>query len=123
MWSGWITSAQVIATPKEGWQAIAAGDFDGGERADIVLQNSISGTVTVGLMNGYTIRKGQVVATPPASWIVKGRGDFDGDGISNIVMQDSASKWVIVLLTKDGLASATSTPIVPAIVDDLIVYR
>ncbi|MBV9430103.1 MAG: VCBS repeat-containing protein [Bradyrhizobiaceae bacterium] len=66
-----------------------AGNFAGNGYADIVWQNTVSGTATIWTNSAGTIPSGSVSFATPASWRVVGVGDFNGDGKSDIMWQST----------------------------------
>jgi hypothetical protein len=66
-----------------------AGNFAGNGYADIVWQNTSTGTATIWTNSGGTIPFGSVSFATPASWRVVGSGDFNGDGKSDIMWQST----------------------------------
>jgi serralysin len=65
----------------------AANDFLGARSADILFQDSNSGTLTLWEMEGSFFRRTIQTGNPGAPWHVVGSGDFDGDGKAGILFR------------------------------------
>jgi hypothetical protein len=66
-----------------------AGNFAGNGFADIVWQDTNTGTATIWTNSAGTIPSGSASFSTPASWRVVGIGDFNGDGRSDIMWQST----------------------------------
>jgi serralysin len=66
---------------------VAANDFLGARSADILFQDSSSGTLTLWEMEGSSLRRIINTQNPGAPWHVVGSGDFDGDGKAGILFR------------------------------------
>ena len=80
-------------TPNPGtaWQAIGTGDFNKDGFADILLQNTNTGAVSVWEMNGTSLIGGGQVANPGLSWHAIGTGA----GGSDILLQNTSGQATI----------------------------
>ena len=65
-----------------------AGNFAGNGFADILWQNTSTGTATIWTNSAGTIPSGSASFALPPSWRVVGIGDFNGDGKSDIAWQN-----------------------------------
>ena len=105
-------TATINITPVD--RALGAFDFnfdlnDNGH-ADLLLQNSSSGAVSV-WEGGQPAGAGTVAASMPASWHLDGIGDFDGNGHGDILwMSDSGS----VAIWDNGVTGHTIATGMPA---------
>lgn len=97
-----ITSDSVIATPANGWTVITAADFDGDGFSDLALQNSITRTIAIWLLdaNGTTVTKGANIATPAEGWKLVGSADYDGNGRSDLLLYNAATNSIAQWLMK-----------------------
>jgi hypothetical protein len=96
--SGLATLAGATAAPGPSWEVVGTGDFvTGGDKSDIILQNSATSQVAIwdmGGTNGTSIigsglaNVGGVTATPGLGWKVIGSG---GVGDSDILLQNTTS--------------------------------
>ncbi|MBV9550597.1 MAG: VCBS repeat-containing protein, partial [Alphaproteobacteria bacterium] len=104
---GTVDSIATVASPGTNWRAVAAGDFNGDGKSDILWQNSVNKSVEVTLMDGAS-------ATDMAMWMgttnltAIGTGDFNGDGKSDILFQNTAGQAVIWYMNGD-VRSGTKT--------------
>ena len=92
--------AVTVANPITDWVPMAAGDFNGDGKPDLIWRNSTSGRVIVWYMNGAT-RTGTNVLWPAtnvndAAWVPMAAGDFNGDGKPDLIWRNSTSGRVIV---------------------------
>lgn len=91
---------------------IAAGDFDGNQKADLVITNQGDDTVTILLGNG----DGTFTAASPVSTghgpVAVATGDFNSDGKTDIAVANSLDNTVSILIGNgDGtFVVASSTP-------------
>ena len=82
------------------WVPMAAGDFNGDGKPDLVWRNSTSGRVIVWYMNGATLT-GTAVLWPAtnvtdSAWVPMAAGDFNADGKPDLVWRNSTSGRVII---------------------------
>jgi hypothetical protein len=99
-WS-WIQPAN---TP--GWSVVAARDFNGDGKPDLVWQNDTTRQVTVWYMGGP---EGNMVtgwnwiqATNIPGWKIVGAEDFSGDGRPDLLWQNDATRQVSVWYMEDN---------------------
>ena len=77
--------------------ALAAGDFNGDGKADLVWCNSATGEVAVWLLDGPTLLSAALVGAPvDRAWLPVGVGDINGDGKADLVWRNSLSGQVAV---------------------------
>lgn len=71
-------------------------DFDGDGRADIAVENEITGELRFWSTNGLTLIDDQsLLSAPPGP--VKAIGDFDGDGNTDLIFRDPSGLVVVFL--------------------------
>ena len=66
-----------------------AANFAGNGYADIIWQNTNTGTATIWTNSAGTIPSGSATFSVPPSWRVVGTADFNGDGKSDIMWQST----------------------------------
>jgi len=91
-------------TPDLNWQAVATDDFNGDDRADILLRHQVTGRWLMIPLNGrFPLRNanfGGVGITPDMNWTVAGTGDFNGDGNSDLMLRHAVlGQWLMLPLT------------------------
>ena len=92
---------------------MAAGDFDGDGKADILWQHD-NGTPAVWLMDGVNVRAtGPALHNPGAGWHVKEALDFNGDGRADIMWQHdngTPAVWLMDSVNVLAMGPALSNP-------------
>jgi subtilase family serine protease len=73
-----ITSSKTVTIPL---------DFDGDGKQYFLWRNTLTGQVSIWLMNGPTAKATAVIGSVPLSWVIINTGEFDGDGKSDILWQ------------------------------------
>ncbi|MBE9548766.1 MAG: BspA family leucine-rich repeat surface protein [Proteobacteria bacterium] len=97
--------------PSLDWEMMAAGDFNGNGRGDILLRNQITGGWWIFLMNGRNFTSGKTPITSDMDWLMAGVGDFDGDGKDDVILRNKVTgRWQIVFLN-NRFVRANSGPV------------
>jgi hypothetical protein len=95
--------------------ALAAGDFNGNGKADLVWHNSATGAVAVWMLNGFTLLGGDLVGSPvDRNWQIASVADVNGDGKADLVWRCPQTGQVAVwMLNGPTLLSvaAVGTPV------------
>ena len=114
--SGSPTFGGSAVSPDSSWSVAGIGDFNGDGDADILWQQSSTGSLAMWLMNGSTISSSATptyqgsAVSPGASWSVAGIGDFNGDGDADILWRNSSGSLAEWLMDGSTItASATPT--------------
>jgi hypothetical protein len=100
-----IASSGITANTK-GWPVVAAGDFNGDNKADVVLQNT-DGTPDIWLMNGSTRTSTVTLANAGSSWHIIAADDFNGDGQADLLFQSDGGQVGIWLMNGTSVVSMT----------------
>jgi hypothetical protein len=105
---GPLQSPQPIYTePDQNWGIVAAADFDGDGKSDILWRNVRTGEVWMMLMDGGTIAtQGSIYREPNLDWTIASVGDYDGDGKSDILWRNTRTGEVWMMLM-NGLSIAS----------------
>ena len=90
-----LTAQGATVTLGSAWSVAGIGDFNGDNKADVLLQNT-NGTLADWTMNGSQIESSQLLTaqgatvTLPSAWSVAGVGDFNGDGLADVLLRNSS---------------------------------
>ena len=83
------------------WQAIAAADFDGDAKADLLWRQPGTANTLLWLMDGATIKARPQITVDASSYMVAA-GDFDGDGKAEILMRNPATGLLTLVYDAAG---------------------
>jgi hypothetical protein len=99
------------------WKAypVAAHDFDGNNKSDILFRSSGASPTTVAmwLMNGNSIASSGSVASVTTSYSIVGQRDFNGDGHADLLWRDTGGNlymWFMNGLTMSSSAGLGNVP-------------
>lgn len=93
------------------WQLEGTGDVDGNGTADVIWQNTVTGQVTVWLMNGLTlISSVGLPEIPPTYWKIAGMGDIDGNGTSDMVWRNTLNGATAIWFMNGGTIGSFGFP-------------
>ena len=102
------TGQIIYNEPNTAWKIVAAGDFNGDGRTDILYRNDVTGQVYMMLMNGAAIAgAGMAYTEANLSWKIVAVGDYNGDGKSDILYRNFTTGQVY-LLQMNGLAVSSA---------------
>jgi sRNA-binding regulator protein Hfq len=115
----WLMNGSVIASsgvlnPVAGdwanWHIDGVGDVDGNGTGDVVWHNSVTGQVTVWLMNGLTITSVGFPGIPSTNWEIAGFGDGDGNGTTDIVWRNTLNGATAIWFMNGGTIGSAAFP-------------
>ena len=116
-----VTQAGAVDAPAPGPVASPwSSDFDGDGKNDLLVHDSIGGSVEAWLLDGSTIK-----ATLPLSdsmdsnWMLVGRGDFNTDGKPDLVWQHRTEGWVSLWYMDGTVRIGDGSPSISKIADPL----
>jgi hypothetical protein len=100
-------SGVVIYTePNTAWKILAAADYNGDGKSDLLWRNDSTGQLYIMLMNGGAIASSNVVYTEPnLAWKIVSEGDYNGDGKADLLYRNDVTGQVFMILM-NGLATA-----------------
>jgi uncharacterized delta-60 repeat protein len=100
------TGQMVYTEPNLAWKIVAAADFNGDGRSDILWRNDSDGRIYIMLMNGPNIvTQGLMYSEPNLDWKIVAQGDYNGDGKADILWRNDVTGEVYMLLM-NGLVIA-----------------
>ena len=82
------------------WTVVAADDFNGDAKADLLLRHATTGDTAVWLMDSWVLLAGAGLLG--GEWQVSGTGDFDGDGRADILFSNTVTHHKVLWLM-DGV--------------------
>jgi len=91
-----------VALPSDlNWQLVAANDFTGDGKTDVVLRHAVNGTWRLYPMDGRSVVQdsnfGSIGITPNLDWQLVAASDFNSDGFADIVLRNQVSGlWLMI---------------------------
>ena len=90
----------IYTEPDTNWRIVAAADFNGNGKAELLWWNSSSGQVAIGQTNGTNASTANLIWTEPnTDWRIAGAGDLDDDGKAEIVWHNKTTGQVYGMQT------------------------
>jgi len=93
------TGAVIYTEANTAWKVIAAADFNGDGKSDILYRNDATGQVYIMLMNnGSIIGAGLAYTEPNLAWKIVSVGDYNGDGKADLLWRNDSTGLVFMML-------------------------
>ena len=98
------------------WTLQKTGDFNGDNKTDLLLYNTVSGVIVFFEMDGSTVTTatGLLALDPSTGWFIEETGNFSGNGSSDILILHSSGTVAIITIENGALFSIHSPGGVPA---------
>jgi hypothetical protein len=93
---------------------VAAHDFNGDGKGDLLWQNCNSFVVADWLMNGTQVLQSFGLGPVPSQWTIVGQRDFNGDGFIDLLWRDTAGDTSIWFLSAGQVGSAAGIGNIPS---------
>jgi hypothetical protein len=94
-----VGGATIYSEPNAAWKIVAAADFNGDRKTDLLWRNDATGQVYMMLMNGTAIAaQAPVWNEPDLAWKIAASGDYNGDGRADILWRNDATGDVYMML-------------------------
>jgi hypothetical protein len=101
------SGTMIYREPDTAWKILAAADFNGDGKSDLLWRNDTTGHIYMMLMNGTAIAsQGYVYQEPNLAWKVVAQGDYDGDGKADLLWRSETTGQVYMMLM-NGLSIAS----------------
>ncbi|HEV3184795.1 MAG TPA: choice-of-anchor Q domain-containing protein [Xanthobacteraceae bacterium] len=109
-----VFGAEVDIGAVEAQAPVAAYDFNGDGKSDLLFQNT-SGTPQIWLMNGTSVVSETSLVAPPPQWKIVEAGDFNDDGKADILWLNTANNTPSIWeMNGTSIVSAADLPAPPA---------
>jgi fibronectin-binding autotransporter adhesin len=109
-----VFGAEVDIGAVEAQAPVAAYDFNGDGKSDLLFQNT-NGTPQIWLMNGTSVVSETSLVAPPPQWKIVEAGDFNDDGKADILWLNTANNTPSVWeMNGTSIISAADLPAPPA---------
>jgi choice-of-anchor B domain-containing protein len=108
------------ALPDLGWRAVAAAEFNGDGRSDILWHHATSGQVAVWFMNGVVLSGGTLTTPeglPDPQWSLVATGDFNRDGQTDLLWRHSGAGQIAVWFMEGTVLRGGTFTTPPALAD------
>jgi hypothetical protein len=96
------TGTSFYREPNTQWRIVAAADFNGDARQDLLWRNTATGQVYVMLLADTLVLGGAVIHTEPnPAWQVVALGDYDANGRKDILWRNEATGMLYLMLINE----------------------
>jgi peptidyl-Asp metalloendopeptidase len=104
---GFTQSGQFLYNSTPPYQIIAAADFNGDGKDDILWRQPSTGAIYLMLMNGAAITfEGQIYQEANTAWKVVSTGDYNGDGKADLLWRNDSTGQVYMMLMSGAAISS-----------------
>lgn len=100
-----FTTVNTILPPDSGWSVAFTGDFNGDNKADLILKHT-SGALFTYLMDGINVVGGGFLLGGGSNWSISHVADLNGDGKSDVIFKNTDGSVYTYLMNGASVLSS-----------------